>query len=430
MRTLTLGQAAAVAITLAGTPIIARIYDPSEFGIAAFFVTVVTFSMPFATLTFDNGIMISKEDRAAVGVFRLGLLSVVGTALFLLLVLLVLVFGGWLPPILLALGGWLYLLPVALVVAGFSRMLESWSFRKRRHGGIAVASVCAAAGTTGGRVGYGLVFGPTLAGLVSGYLFGAFARMLFLFNTGRSGLRQALALPDQAPIRVSLANHRDFALLGTPTAVLASLARNLPVFMLGLLYAPEIVGLFAISRALIQRPTEALLTNIRRLSILRIGNLVNSGESPLRSFQRTITFLFAIGVVPAAVTFLYGGELVAWLLGDKWVEAGPYVELLVPMIFLSLVSAPSVAVYIACRQQRIQLQNQIAGTIARIIAFLGIWAAGLEAYWAVVGYVSVGVVMSLIATYRAAKVLRDPELGTRLAAVQAGVRVIGSEASE
>jgi O-antigen/teichoic acid export membrane protein len=254
--------------------------------------------------------------------------------------------------------------------------------------------------------------------------------MALLFGIGFRGLRQALALPDQMPILETLSNHRDFVLYGAPTAMLASLSRNLPVFMLGLLYAPEIVGLFAVSQALVQRPTEALLTNIRRLSILRIGKLVNSGESPARSFLRTIAFLFGIGVVPAAVTFLYGGQLATWLLGDKWVEAGPYVELLVPMIFLSLVSAPSVAVYLACRQQQIQLQHQIAGTIARVITFLAIWAAGLEPYWAVAGLVGIGVLMPLIATFRAWRVACDPDLGALVAAAQLRGRVRGDDASE
>jgi O-antigen/teichoic acid export membrane protein len=76
-----------------------------------------------------------------------------------------------------------------------------------------------------------------------------------------------------------------------------------------------------------------------------------------------------IGTAPLAVLWFFGEPLSAWLLGDRWAQAGRYLEIISPWLFMLLVSAPANPIFIVLRKQRLWLHLQLAQTVLRLGTF-------------------------------------------------------------
>ena len=74
--TLASGTAVSQLITIVAIPLISRLFDPDEFGVAALFLSIVTLLSVVATLRFEKAIVLPKSDDTAVNLFMLSAIPV------------------------------------------------------------------------------------------------------------------------------------------------------------------------------------------------------------------------------------------------------------------------------------------------------------------------------------------------------------------
>ena len=74
------GNIAAIAITLAASPIITRLFEPADFGIFAVFMSLTYVLSVFGTLRYEAAISLPKEDSDALNIALLCVLLSVGVA--------------------------------------------------------------------------------------------------------------------------------------------------------------------------------------------------------------------------------------------------------------------------------------------------------------------------------------------------------------
>ena len=82
------GTAAAQALTVAVSPILTRLYDPSEFGVFGVFMAVAATIVTVAALNYELAIIVADDDDEALDVMALSVLVVIATALISLIALL------------------------------------------------------------------------------------------------------------------------------------------------------------------------------------------------------------------------------------------------------------------------------------------------------------------------------------------------------
>lgn len=82
----------------------------------------------------------------------------------------------------------------------------------------------------------------------------------------------------------------------------------------------------------------------------------------------------AVAVIPFSILFFCGEDILAWILGEKWREAGLYCEIMVPWLFMMWATMPCAVLVEVLRKQGIWLYVQITHVTLRAGAF------GL-AYW-------------------------------------------------
>jgi O-antigen/teichoic acid export membrane protein len=88
--------------------------------------------------------------------------------------------------------------------------------------------------------------------------------------------------------------------------------------------------------------------------------------------------------------------LLTLLLGDRWFEAGRYLEIMAPWLFMLWVASPTHAIFIVLRKQAKWLVLQTWLTLARLAAFGLAWWLDATAEWALSAFVTATVACNIV----------------------------------
>jgi O-antigen/teichoic acid export membrane protein len=76
-----------------------------------------------------------------------------------------------------------------------------------------------------------------------------------------------------------------------------------------------------------------------------------------------------LGIVPFGLLGYFGSEILAFILGDRWVVAGVYTQILAPWYYAVWVSAGVQPTLVALRRQGLWLRFQIVTLLGRLAIF-------------------------------------------------------------
>ena len=386
------GTAAAQAIGLAVAPILTRLYDPNAFGVLGVFVGVLAVLGVAASWKYELAIVLPPEDRDAANLVAVCFLAVGITTVISLIGIAGIRFAAdryWGQEL-----TWLLLLaPVAVLGSGIYQTLIYWATRTREFSGQSVSQVSRATTIGAFQVGAGF-FGGTPAGLVMGRVIGEFAAVIVLGRLLSSYAERVRASISWSRMRDLARRHRRFPLFSTPQAVLESLSRNLPVFLLAVLFNPAVAGLYWLTFRVLQVPTALVGQAIRRVFYQAAVELYNKGERVFRIFGQTSAALFGLGLVPTGVLILFGPTLFELVFGAEWREAGVFAQWLIVWWFATFVSQPSIMLVPVFGLQRAYLLYEIVVAVLRAAAIGFGWLMG-DPLTAVIAYAIVSAIVTV-----------------------------------
>lgn len=368
--TLLTGRAASFVITFTMTPLISRIYHPSDFGVAALFVSIATIVSVVAPLRYDRAVMLPEEDERGALLAWLALLSLMTVSGLVMLMLGLLYLLGIQLPFADSIGVWIWLLPAAVLLMGFIKIQQGWLTRSKRFKVMATSDVTQSLLTTGGRLSIGTLWGSSVWGLIIGHLAGQVGGALLMLRMAHPSSWCAPGARSWKALQQVAREYKDFPLYNAPGAFALSFSKNLPVLMLGYMFAPQVVGFYAMANRLTQMPLNMTASSVRRVYLQRAAELRNRGRPLLGMLTRTTVILALLGVVPFGILWLYGEQLLTVLLGKRWAGAGHFVEILTPWLYMIWNTIPSAALMVVLRKQALWLRIQLGGTVIRLGVFL------------------------------------------------------------
>ncbi len=366
----------AQAVALFATPLLTRLYTPSDFGVLAVFMALLTVGFVIVTLRYDQAIVIPSASRDAAAVLIVSLVSVFVTSLVVLALLLGL--RGPLGDMVgePSLATWILLLPLALVGAGTYQTLVSWAVRERQVSLIGRTKVSQSTSQVGVQLAAGtLSAGPggLLIGLVVGRAVGSarLARRLLRDDALRPWPRWTEA-------RAAAVRFRRFPMLGAPAALCNSVAVELAPLILVARFGPITAGLFLAGNRMVGMPINLVGQSVSQVYSGRFGEALRTRPRDLAPlFRRSSRMLVVLGAVPAFVLLMAGPELMSLVLGEEWREAGVYARYLAPMFWAQLAVFPLEPSLGLLERQGVQLGRD-AG---RLIAVLGVFAVSGTLDW-------------------------------------------------
>ncbi len=395
--TLLSGSAAARAITVALTPVIARLYRPEYFGVAALFVSLVTITASIGSLRYDQAIVIPASEAEASRLAVLSAVILIGVSMAAWLVLFlapdVEPFRDWHQK----LGSWYFVVPLGIVVWGMNTICISLTIRGKCFGALAKASMAQAGGQGVFRIVVGVAVSSTVGGLIGGFFVGiCFALMILLAATAYRFTDKATFSGLKRGDLFALARrYKEFPRYAAPTALLRNVSGNLPIVMMSSFFGPEVVGFYAVSSRLVRIPVNLLSESIRKVYLQKAAE-INAGGVSLRPSLIKLTVGMLVGsVIVFGPLSLAGESLFAAVLGDRWATAGRYTAILVPWLVAIFVQAPSSVVFIVLKEQRVTLLLQVISVSLGAIALTIGHVCGMSAEATLIMFSCVGVLVGV-----------------------------------
>ena len=366
------GTAGAQLLTVLVAPLLTRLYTPDDYGLVAVYGGLLGLIGVISSLRYELAIPLPEDDLGAAQVAALCLLIVLGFTL--LTAVLVLFYGA---PIATLLGvptlaGYLWLLPVGVLLGGAYSVFNYWSIRTKRFSTIATTRLRQAL------VSVVIQLAAFKAGVL-GLLLAAVAGQSV--GTGTLG-RHSLANPAFKEVTWrgvcgAARRYRRFPVFSTWEGLFNTAGLQLPPLMFAALFGPAAAGLYALANRVLNLPMSLIGGAIGQVFFANAAEAQRAGQlGPL--VAQLHAKLAHIGLPPALLLILLGPDLFGLVFGPAWGQAGEFARWMAPWLYLVFVSSPLSTLFAVLEHQKQGLTFQVILLVARIGAILtGAWIGDL-----------------------------------------------------
>ena len=369
------GAAGAQIINAAISPVLTRLFDPSEIGQLGLYLAFVYVAAMVLSLRFEQAIVVPAGDAAAAGLAVLAGLLVPVMSVIAAVVLFALIEVG--------LGGYdslpLVAVPIALVglvAFGYFGVIRYWLIRQSNYRVLSEVSITQSIGRAVGQVVAGLA-GLGIVGLLIGDLIGRAVGLGRMYRAAEAGFRQSRT---EAHVRIGrLARlYWRFPIIGVPSSLLNAAAFSLPVPLLASGYGLATAGYFALVQRVLGLPMSIIGMSVSDTLLAHISDLANSRPAAaLPLFRRTAFVLALIGAPIALAVIVLGPAVFDLVFGPEWRTAGVMAAIMAPWYLAAFIVSPLSRVSVVYQGQGWKLVYDTLSLVAVVASLVGGAAAGL-----------------------------------------------------
>lgn len=340
MATLMAGSMTGRLIALASTPIITRLFGPSDFAVYAVYVAAIALLLPLSSLRYVVALPLPRRDSTA---FMLLCLSGGLSIVFITITAIILLLGG--DALLGALGmellsGWQPILIVGLATAAATELLSQWMTRMRNYRSLSINEVVSTTVSQSSKIGLGAA-GTGATGMVVGLLASQVVALGLL--TWQLRLPVKAIGPQMTISRFWLIAryYSAYPLYRLPSQFLLVLAMQAPILITTALYDAEVTGQLSLTLTVLALPISIMGATLGRAYYAEIAKLgPRRAPEVLEVTKRVQGALLGFGVIPTIILYLFGAELFSLAFGQPWRMAGEFASILSIFLLLQFISAP------------------------------------------------------------------------------------------
>jgi len=338
--TLMTGTTVAQAIPIAISPILTRIFEPTEFGILALFVSITSIIAVIATLRYELAIVQphSDKDAVAIVVLSVGITSIV--TLFSLII--IHIFNGdlqsWLGNV--EIGLWLYLVPLSVFITGTYRSLSYWNTRKKLFKSVAISKVNQSVGTAAVQVSFGLS-GIGSVGLIWGYLLGYLIALLTLIKKSLIDDKKMFINVKYENIKRNAIAYKKMPKYSTFGALADSISLQMPILVISKFYDLMQTGIFSLVFRVLNLPLSFVSVALSQVLLQKIARMHHESPKQIKLIILKLFFLLLAMMIPfISLIWMCGEDLFAFVFGEAWREAGEMAAVLVFAVAIRFATSP------------------------------------------------------------------------------------------
>lgn len=357
------GTVVAQAILAITLPIATRLYSPDQFSTLAVFTGIVSILSVATCLRYDIAVPLPERDADAVTMVLLA--SAIAAAINILLLAVVLLIPSTLAQALghPELAEHLWLVPVAIFLAGAYSTMQFWFVRNKRFRLLAQNRIAQAAGSAATQVSFGLA-GIAPLGLLLGQVVNSGLGAVGLGARFISHQRAVAAQTTISDFRRVAHQYRRFPKYSALEALCNSAAIYLPIILLSAWASGPEAGYLMLGMYAMQVPMSLIGNAVSQVYMSRGAEEERAGR--LAPFTvDVLSGLIKAGVGPLICVSIAAPELFKLVFGPDWVRAGVLIGWMAPWFVMQFLTAPvSLALHI-CHKLVEALVLQIFGLALR-----------------------------------------------------------------
>ncbi|HHV8920694.1 TPA: type 8 capsular polysaccharide synthesis protein Cap8K [Staphylococcus aureus] len=337
-----LSSGIAQVILIITTPIITRLYSPTEFGEFTIFSNIAMILIPIINARYDLLIVNTKNDRSA------NILSQI-SFLISLLILLILI------PIF-AISAWLYpnfildfiFIIIMLFLVSLTNIFTNYLNKERKYKVLSLINVFRAGSMALLQIIFGLLALGSL-GLIIGFSLSYIAGITLGYKTFKKHFN---IVRDKEETKALFLENKNQLVYSTPSILLNSLSFSVVVFFIGILYTNTEVGIYGMAIRVLGIPVTIISLGLSKI-FMQQANDYYIEHGNFRNLLLKFSFILVIvSIILYVPLYLFSEELVNILLGHSWVDAITVIKIVIPLFVIRLiVSTVSLSVIVLQKQQ-------------------------------------------------------------------------------
>ncbi len=366
---LALGTTFTQVLGLLLSPIFSRIFAPETIGVATIFTSLLGVLQVIVCLRYELAIMLPASHEEARALLFLSFIVIVVISGVTALILWVGTSRALIGAPFTEIQPYLWLLPIALSLAGISSALNAWNSRLKHFGQISIAQAINSLVSLGGRLIAGVLWVPSSGAIIYTYVFGTATSVFYFINQWMTTDKNNLHPIQWHTVWASAKQYYKFPLYNTWSALLNAVSWQLPIFMLSMFFSPMVVGYYALSNRVISLPMSAIGGSIAQVFYQRASASIHTNSlAPI--VESIFRILVLLGLFPSLVLAIVGDDLFSLVLGERWSEAGVYSQILALWTFFWFISSPLSSLYNLQDKQESLLGLQSMIFLSRLLALL------------------------------------------------------------
>lgn len=382
------GTLAGQAIAAAASPLITRLYAPTDFGTLAIYISLLGLVSGIAMLRYESAIPVCERDAQAAEAAVLCLLVALASTVLVTVVLLIagpaLATHFELGPIL----PYLWIIPVGMVLTSIYQVLVNWAIRKRDYGTLARTKLSQNSGMVAAQITLGLLqAGPV--GLLVGHVVGQSGGLgsLGWRAAGRDGsLFRAVTGP---AVVAAARRYRRFPRFSSPAVLLEAGTNNVPPLFLVAVFGTAVAGWFALVQRTLAIPLNLFSASITQVYFGELADLSRSDPTRIRPvFLRRLRQTATLGALLVLPLVIVGYFAIPYVFGARWANSSVCLLAMGPALYAAFVASPfGCTLDVLQRQDLHFVRDLLRATLVGLALALS--------YWTGAGWIATLAVLSL-----------------------------------
>jgi O-antigen/teichoic acid export membrane protein len=162
--------------------------------------------------------------------------------------------------------------------------------------------------------------------------------------------------------------YKNFPIFSLPASLINITANQLPIILLSWFFGMAVVGQFSLTQRVLAIPGALISQSILGVFKERASRDYRETGSCRDIYIKTFKALVKMSVIPFLILFFGSRQLIPFILGQEWVLAGVYAQILTVMLFFRFIVSPLSYVLIVAEKQRVNLLWQTCLLIFTILS--------------------------------------------------------------
>lgn len=353
------------------TPVLSRLYSPSDFGewgVFSSFIAIITIAL---FLSYDNALMKAEGNKELSGIT---LLCSITSLLITALIAVVFLIGRYYSiPFISTFPSFILLIIYMLFYILYTTAYNICN-KEKHYNCITVANVLQGAIQAVLRIIFGIIAIAVVNGLILGTSMALGICAVFISYSLYKLKEIRLERVSLAYIKSLAVKYKNFPLYDAPSGLLSFAAFNLPLLILSVYFDKEVIGCYSIILQLLLMPMSLIGSAIGRVYYQELCSNESDEENIYNKTKSVLNILVYISILPLLFLACGGDQLVVLFLGSKWHTAGIIALSLALWSFPTILTQPLLYIFRYVDKQNRLLYFDIAyflGGIGAIIA--GCW---------------------------------------------------------
>lgn len=352
------------AIIFLASPLIGRLYLPSDIGEYSLLRSASDSISVFALLGLGMSIMIPREDEQARGLCQFASMAVLLISFIICIILIVISpyikIMDYSPYILAILLLFLYTSTSSIALLTYAYVNRQGKYNVLFWNPIIGAIVNATLSILFGVLKLGFV-GYVVAHIAS--YFSTILHCILNANPYRKVENHA-----SRPHRI-IKQYMDFPRYQMPANVITNISALIPIQYIGNVLGKSVLGIYSMTLRVLALPISLLATPVNRVYYKEATKRYQEGHSIGEFTMKVLEANIKIAILPIAILMVFGSTIFSVLLGEQWFEAGNYAAILGFYYLTWFCSKCLSGNFIIIGRQRINFVFSVILVVVNVVAF-------------------------------------------------------------